>query len=207
MVDSFILGNALFSLGQHIVGYKKLPWNLPEGSNFQSNILLVVLCYLSKCIPVDRGGSREKMRKNLDKCIYLLRRGDNIMIFPEGRRSRTGRVNKEDFSYGVGRFIKNVENCKVMCMYLRGDKQTSYSNMPVWGEKFSVQAEVFTPEHEEGSDLRAQREYAKQIIDRLAQMEEKYFALRGERCCGFERTGECGEKSGFAFSKKNPNKC
>jgi hypothetical protein len=147
------------------------------------------------------------MRKNLDKCIYLLRRGDNIMIFPEGRRSRTGRVNKEDFSYGVGRFIKNVENCKVMCMYLRGDKQTSYSNIPVWGEKFSVQIEVFTPEHMEGSDLRAQREYAKQIIDRLAQMEEKYFALRRERSGGFEGTSERGEKSGFAFSKKNPHKC
>ena len=207
MVDSFILGNAAFSLGQHITGYKNLPWNLPERSNFQSNILLAVLCYLSKCIPVDRGGSRENMRKILDKCIYLLRRGDNIMIFPEGRRSRTGRVNKEDFSYGVGRFIKNVENCKVMCMYLRGDKQTSYSNIPVWGEKFSVQIEVFTPEHMEGSDLRAQREYAKQIIDRLAQMEEKYFALRRERSGGFEGTSERGEKSGFAFSKKNPHKC
>jgi len=100
------------------------------------------------------------------------------MIFPEGRRSRTGRVNKEDFSYGVGRFVKKVENCKVMCMYLRGDKQDSYSIIPAWGEKFSVQMEVFTPELIEGSDLRVQREYAMQIIDRLAQMEENYFALR-----------------------------
>ena len=207
MIDSFIVDYALFSLGQYIISYRKLPWNLPEGSNFQSNIFLRVLCYLSKCIPIHRGGSREKMKKNLDKCIYLLRQGDNIMIFPEGRRSRTGRVNKEDFSYGVGRFVKNVKNCKVMCMYLRGDKQDSYSIIPAWGEKFSVQMEVFTPELVEGSDLRVQREYAMQIIDRLAQMEEKYFALRRERCCGFEGTGECGEKSGFALSKKNPHKC
>ena len=147
------------------------------------------------------------MKKNLDKCIYLLRRDDNIMIFPEGRRSRTGRVNQEDFSYGVGRFVKNVENCKVMCMYLRGDKQAGYSIIPAWGEKFSVQMEVFTPEHVEGSDLRLQREYAIQIINRLAQMEEKYFVLRRERCGGFEGTGEYGEKQGFALSKKNPHKC
>ena len=207
MIDSFIVDYALFSLRQYIINFRKLPWNLPEGRNFQSNIFLRILCYLSKCIPIHRGGSREKMKKNLDKCIYLLRRGDNIMIFPEGRRSRTGRVNKEDFSYGVGRFVKNVENCKVMCMYLRGDKQDNYSVIPAWGEKFSVQMEVFTPEHVEGSDLRVQREYATQIINRLAQMEEKYFALRRERCCGFEGASECGEKQEFALSKKNPHKC
>ena len=100
------------------------------------------------------------------------------MIFPEGKRSRTGRVDKEGFSYGVGRFVKNVENCKVMCMYLRGDKQDSYSIIPAWGEKFSIQIEIFTPKPAEGSELRVQREYATQIIDRLAQMEENYFALR-----------------------------
>ncbi len=207
MIDSFILDYALFSLSQYMISFRKLPWNLPEGSNFQSNIFLRVLCYLSKCIPIHRGGSREKMKKNLDKCIYLLRRGDNIMIFPEGRRSRTGRVNKEDFSYGVGRFVKNVETCKVMCMYLRGDKQAGYSIIPAWGEKFSVQIEVFTPKPLEGSDLKVQREYATQIIDRLAQMEEKYFALRRKRCGGFEGTSECGEKQEFALSKKNPHKC
>ena len=207
MIDSFILAYAIFNLGQYIINYRKLPWNLPEGRNFQSNIFLRILCYLSKCIPINRGGSREKMKESLEKCIYLLKSGETIMIFPEGRRSRTGRVNKEDFSYGVGRFVKNVENCKVMCMYLRGDKQDSYSIIPAWGEKFSVQMEVFTPEHVEGSDLRVQREYATQIIDRLAQMEEKYFALRRERCCGFEGTSECGEKQKFAISKKNPHKC
>jgi hypothetical protein len=207
MIDSFILAYAIFNLGQYIINYRKLPWNLPEGSNFQSNIFLRVLCYLSKCIPINRGGSREKMKESLEKCIYLLESGETIMIFPEGKRSRTGQVNKEDFSYGVGRFVKNVENCKVLCMYLRGDKQDSYSIIPAWGEKFSVQIEVFTTEHMEGSDLRVQREYAKQIIDRLAQMEEKYFALRRERCYGFERTSECGEKQRFAISKKNPHKC
>jgi hypothetical protein len=207
MVDSFILGYAAFSLGQHLTGYKKLPWNLPERNNFQSNIFLTILCYLSKCIPIHRGGSRGKMKESLDKCIYLLRKGENIMIFPEGGRSRTGRINKEDFSYGVGRFIKNVENCKVMCMYLRGDKQTTYSGIPVWGEKFSLSVEVFTPATAEGSDLRAQREYATQIIDRLAQMEEKYFALRRERCGGFEGTVERGKEQGFALPEKNPHKC
>ena len=206
MVDSFMLCYAIFSLNQHITSYRKLPWNLPERNNYKDKILLTILCYLSKCIPINRGGSREKMKKSLDKCNYLLNNGHNIMIFPEGKRSRTGRVDKEGFSYGVGRFIKNVKNCKVICMYLRGDKQHSYSVIPAWGEKFSIQIDIFTPQRIEGSELRAQREYATQIIDRLAQMEENYFALRRERCGGFKGTGECGENQELAFPEKNPHR-
>jgi 1-acyl-sn-glycerol-3-phosphate acyltransferase len=207
MIDSFILSYAIFSFSQHIISFRKLPWNLPERGNYRGNVLLVFLSYLSKCIPVERGGPREKTKKVLDKCTYLLRNGETIMIFPEGRRSRTGRVDKEGFSYGIGRFVKDVENCKVMCMYLRGDKQDSYSIIPAWGEKFSVQIEIFTPQHVEGSDLKVQREYATQIINRLVKMEEDYFALRRERCGGFEGTGEFGERREFALSKKNPHRC
>jgi len=206
-IDSFILSYAMFSLGGHIIHYKKLPWNLPEINNYKDNIILLILCYLSKCIPINRGGSREKMKEALGKCIYLMQNGETIMIFPEGRRSRTGRVDQEGFSYGVGRFIKSQENCKVMCMYLRGDKQKTYSVIPAWGEKFTLQIEVLTPEPVRGSELRVQREYAAQIIHRLAQMEENYFALHRQRCCGFEGTGERRQKQGYALSEKNSNGC
>ncbi|HNY50850.1 MAG TPA: lysophospholipid acyltransferase family protein [Smithella sp.] len=207
MIDSFILSYAMFSLPQHIIHYKKMPWNLPEWTNYKDNFLLTILCYLSKCIPINRGGAREKMKESLGKCMYLLKSGETIMIFPEGKRSRTGRVDQEGFSYGVGRFIKHLEDCKVMCIYLRGDKQDNYSVIPAWGEKFSVHMEVFQPQPAEGSELRVQREYARQIIERLAQMEEAYFALRRKRCGGFEGTGELGKKQGFALSKKNPHRC
>lgn len=60
MIDSFLLGYASFSLIGHITGFKRIPWNLPERRNFQSNIFLAVLCYLAKCIPIDRGGSRKR---------------------------------------------------------------------------------------------------------------------------------------------------
>jgi hypothetical protein len=206
MIDSFLLSYASFSMVGHLIHYKRLPWNLPERSNFQSNIFLAVLCYLSKCIPVDRGGSRQKMREVLDKCIYLLHRGQTIMIFPEGGRSRTGRVDKENFSYGVGRFIQDVEDCKVMCIYLRGDKQHKYSLIPVWGDNFYAQMEVLKPAPVAQEGLRAQREYAAQIIERLAQMEEKYFAVHRERCCGFDQSAEHSKKHGFALSEENPHR-
>lgn len=205
MIDSFILGYASFSFLKHFTQYKRLPWNLPERRNFQSNIFLAVLCYLSKCIPVDRGGSREKTKLLLDKCIYLLRKGHAIMIFPEGGRSRTGKVDRENFSYGVGRFIQDVEDCKVMCIYLRGDRQKGYSLIPAWGDKFYAAMEVLEPTRVERTGLRAQREYAAQIIKRLAEMEEKYFAIRRERYHRFEGSGQRSEKHGFALSEENPH--
>ncbi len=206
MIDSFILSYAAFSLGRHYIRYKKLPWNLPERSNFQSNIFLAVLCYLSKCIPVDRGGSREKMKRVLEKCTYLLNHGHTIMIFPEGGRSRTGRVDRENFSYGVGRFIQDVPDCKVLCMYLRGDKQHKYSLIPAWGDKFDALVEVFQPTPVVQEGLRAQRQYAAQIIERLAQMEEKYFAAHRERHRRFDQSGERAKKHGFALSEENSHR-
>jgi hypothetical protein len=89
---------------------------------------------------------------------------------------------------------------------MRGDKQHRHSLIPSWGEKFTVELSTFTPEPVAGSDLRVQREYAAQIINRLAQMEETYFALRRQRRRGFKRPGEREKKSGFAISQENPHR-
>lgn len=206
MIDSFLLSYAMFSFGRHLTQYKRLPWNLPERRNFQSNIFLAVLCYLSKCIPVDRGGAREKMKRVLEQCTYLLRNGHAIMIFPEGGRSRTGRVDKDNFSYGVGRFIQDVEDCKVLCIYLRGDKQRKYSLIPAWGDSFYARLSVLKPAPVAQEGLRAQREYAAQIILRLAQMEENYFAVHRERHRGFDQSSERAKKHGFALSEENSHR-
>jgi hypothetical protein len=116
------------------------------------------------------------MKQTLAKCTYLLGRKQRLLIFPEGSRSRTGQVNTENFSYGVGRFLDNdQEGMRVMCLYLRGDGQASYSTIPAFGERFTVLVDVFTPEKSALTGLRAQRDYAGQIIGRLSLMEERYF--------------------------------
>lgn len=175
MVDSALLSYAMLSLWTHVSTYRWIPWNLPERNNFR-NPILIVLCYLSKCIPVQRGGPRAEMKKVLEKCAYLLNRKQRLLIFPEGGRSRTGRVNRENFSYGAGRFLDSgSDDLRVMCLYLRGDSQASYSALPAFGERFTVLVDVFKPEPSALTGLRAQRESAGQIIERLARMEERYF--------------------------------
>lgn len=200
MIDSLIIAYTMLPLQRLLFRYRFLPWNLPERDNFYGNPLLMILCYLTKCIPVQRGGSREKMAEVLEKCTYLLRKEHTLMIFPEGGRSRTGRIDRENFSYGVGRFVRDIENCRVMCLYLRGDGQSAYGTIPRYRERFTVMMETFMPERLEAGGLRAQRGYAAQIVGRLAEMEETYFAARGQRYRGPEGVTEPGQEPGYALS-------
>jgi len=194
MVDSIIIIYATVSLSRQLFFYREIPWNLPERNNFQRSIILAILCYLSKCIAINRGGNREEMKKTLDTCNSLLEEKQHLMVFPEGGRSRTGRVNTESYSYGVGRFVKDFENCKIMCIYQRGDGQHTYGFVPRFGERFTVNIEVFQPQLTQQNGLRAQRDYAEQIIKHMAHMEEDYFTTSRQRYCGPERSTKCGEK-------------
>ena len=174
MIDSAIVAYAIAPLYRYMLQYRLLPWNLPEQANFQSNIFLAILCYLAKCIPISRGGDRRKMKSTLDKCNYLLGKKENLLIFPEGGRSRTGRVDTENFSYGVGRLIANAGDCRVMCVYLRGDGQKTYSSIPEFGEHFTMKIETFSPDME-NRGLKAQRSCARQIVEHLSRMEKDCF--------------------------------
>jgi len=174
MIDSVLLIYAMAPMHDYIRHYRSLAWNLPEKANFYSNIMLRVLCYLSKCIPIIRGGDRNEMKETLNVCIHLLKRGEPMMIFPEGTRSRTGCVNVNGFSYGVGRFIAEVPDSRVLCLYMRGDGQKSYSSIPRYREWFTVLVDSLKPEtHLTG--LKAHRECARQIVERLAHLERHYF--------------------------------
>ena len=178
MIDSVLISIGMASLWAHVLRFKRVPWNLPERDNFQRNLFLAVLCYLAKCLPVNRGGSREELQRLFEKCRHVLGWRQSLMVFPEGGRSRTGRVDREGFSYGVGRFLDECPGCKILLIYLRGDGQEAFGTLPRLGERFTMTVEVFDPGKMDGAGLRIQREYARRIIERLAGMEEEYFASR-----------------------------
>jgi 1-acyl-sn-glycerol-3-phosphate acyltransferase len=179
MIDSLVITYGMASLANHILHFRRVPWNLPDRKNFHRNLFLALLCYLAKCLPVDRGGSREGLQRLLEKCCRVLDLGQGLMIFPEGGRSRTGRVNRDNFSYGVGRLIEECSRCSVMLVYLRGDGQQTYGTFPRFGERFTMTAEVFDPGRARGRGLRVQREYARRIVERLAALEDACLASRG----------------------------
>jgi len=179
LIDSVILAYAMIPGYKYIFNYRLLPWNVPERMNFNRNMLVGLACFLTKCIPITRGGDREAIRSTMSKCSYLLNMKENLMIFPEGTRSRLGRVNTEDHPYGVGRFICNVPDCRVMCVYLRGKEQKTYSNFPKFGETFTMTVEECRPKTAL-KGLRAQKDCSEQVIRHLSKMEKVYFDSCGK---------------------------
>jgi hypothetical protein len=179
MIDSFILIWALSSLSRCLRSSSRFPWNLPEQRNFYTNFGLRALCYLGKCIPVLRGGPAEKSKLVLAKVGYLMSVGETLMVFPEGGRSRTGRVDAENFAYAVGTMIQQAPGgeARVLCVYLRGNAQADYSDFPVKGECFRIDLELLRPRSEHAG-LRGARDIATQIIRRLSRMEQDYFGRR-----------------------------
>jgi 1-acyl-sn-glycerol-3-phosphate acyltransferase len=179
LIDSVILAYAMIPGYKYILNYRLLPWNVPERTNFNRNMLVGLACFLTKCIPITRGGDREVVRSTMAKCSYLLNMKENLMIFPEGTRSRLGKVNTEDHPYGVGRFICNVPDCRVMCIYLRGKEQKTYSNFPKFGEIFTMAVEECHPKTA-FKGLKAQKDCSEQVIRHLSKMEKVYFDSCGK---------------------------
>lgn len=178
MIDSALVAWALGGSFWYVRHYHRMPWNLPERTNFAHNLVSRVAAWLVKCIPVTRGGRRDLVAGALEKIKYVLARGETALVFPEGGRSRTGRVEPDEVTYGVGRILDAVPHCRTILVYLRGDRQHGWSTVPPRGDHFTVDFEVVEPTAE-GSGLRRARDLARQIAEHLARMEAEYFARRG----------------------------
>ncbi len=177
MADSALVAWALGGSWWYVLNYRRMPWNLPEYRNFAFSWINRLAAWIAKCIPVIRGGSREHVSGVLQRIQHLLSRGETALIFAEGGRSRSGRVETESAAYGVGRLLASVRNCNALCVYLRGDRQSTWSTVPARGDSFYVDFEMMHPRSEH-SGLRRSRDLAQQVVAKLAVMEEAYFAGR-----------------------------
>lgn len=175
MIDSVILMWALASIGCYARNYRLFCWNLPAAENTKKKKSWRFITYISKCILVDRLGDAEHTNGILNTVCRLLQRGNLVMLFPEGTRSRSGRVDLESVTYGVGKILQEIPDCRVLCAYLRGEGQETYSDFPKRGEVFSVELEVIRPESSH-SGLRGARDQSRQVIAKLKEMEDRHFA-------------------------------
>ncbi|MDH3208676.1 MAG: 1-acyl-sn-glycerol-3-phosphate acyltransferase [Gemmatimonadota bacterium] len=177
MADSAILAWALGGPWWLLRNYRWVPWNVPELSNFAGVGLDRAAAWMVKCIPIVRGGPREDLSHSLAKIEHVLSRGETALIFAEGARSRTGRIQLESIAHGVGRIVSALPDCHVLCAYLRGDRQETWSTIPARGDSFYVDFELFRPDSQH-TGMRRSRDFAHQVADRLVRLEEKYFAGR-----------------------------
>jgi len=174
MVDSMLILRALAPTWWYLLHFHRVPWNVPERRNFAHKFWPRVGAYLAKCIPIIRGGDRAQVSLVLKKLRRLLARKNSVLIFPEGGRSRTGRVASTNPALGTGRLIKDLPDARVLCVYLRGDHQNEYSNLPIIGESFHCEISWLEPRTEH-KGLRGSVEISNQIMQRIQEMEERYF--------------------------------
>jgi hypothetical protein len=174
MFDSFVIGWAIGSGPGYLRDFGALPWNTPEEVHFANTRWKRALAYLYKCVPLKRGSDRAEVAKVLEKVRFLLARGQAVLVFPEGGRSRSGRVEVESAAYGVGRLVTGLPGCRVLCVYLRGEGQQAYSDFPRRGERFHVAVALIEPKSDQRG-LRASLDVARQITAQLAEMERRYF--------------------------------
>jgi len=174
LVDSAVIAWALGSPWWFTRNFAALPWNVPERKNFAASPVQRILVYLMKCVPIVRGSDRKDVGAVLDRLAHLMRQGEAVLIFPEGGRSRSGRIEMDSPTYGAGRLVGELPGCRVACVYLRGERQTSYGSLPARGERFRVQVSGLTPAPRRAG-LRASVEVSREILAELARLERKHF--------------------------------
>jgi hypothetical protein len=185
MLDSAVVAHALGSAPWYLLHYASMPWNVPERRHFASNWWKRALVFMMKCVPVERGGDRKAVGMSLDRIAYVMERGDAALVFAEGQRSRTGRIDPQATTYGIGRIVKSLPRCRVLCLYLRGSEQETWSNLPARNQSFRVTIDCFEPKTDHRG-LRGSVDLSRQILTRLAELEQRHF----EQMEGGRRGGE-----------------
>lgn len=178
MIDSVILQYAFGSYLFYLFKYKFFIWNVPAKEVFAKNFFAKVFLFLTKCIPIDRKGSPEYHEMILNQIQYILLLKEPFIIFPEGGRSRKGTFDLENLTYGVGRIVYNLKDLDVLCVYLRGDKQEYFTNLPEKNSKFYVSYRLIQPKTDITKKLLAEKELALQIGKTIKELEEEYFKIK-----------------------------
>ena len=173
LLDSALVAWALGPPWWFWLHFQALPWNVPEARNFAATRPLQALTWVLKCVPIVRGGDRSEVGAVLARLVHLLSRGDTVLVFPEGGRSRSGRVDRNARTYGVGRLLSGVPGSRVLCVYLRGASQQTWSARPRRGERFRVDLALFEPKSD-ARGLRRSVDLSRQVLSRLADLEERH---------------------------------
>lgn len=177
-IDSALMIWAFGSNSYYLKNFSRFSWNLPAGDFFGKRLLYRFIAAISKCIFIHRDGSKEHKDSVLTVCMHLLRAGEVVTVFPEGKRSRSGRFDTEKLTYGTGKMIAQLGRCRVLCVYLRGDKQDTYTNYPPSGSTFHVDMDLLEVAPRQGRGRDAYKEIVDRIGTSIKGMEDRYFAER-----------------------------
>ncbi len=171
MVDSAYLHWAFAPLWEYLLHFDRFSWNVAAIEHLNRNFWLRPIVFLGKTVPINRGGEDAHRKAVLNKIRWLVSNGEVCTLFPEGTRSRTGRIDPPNVTYGIGQILKELERPQVLCAYLRATRQQGMSAVPPYGDTVVLSVEVLEPKTDL-KGMRASRELSRQVILKLKSMED-----------------------------------
>ncbi|MDE2490469.1 MAG: 4'-phosphopantetheinyl transferase superfamily protein [Elusimicrobia bacterium] len=180
LIDSFLVYWAVFPFSR-VLEDRRIPWSTPEYTNYYrlggrlKSAFIRALLYCCRCIPFLRGGedaASEAWRQNaFDKCVWLLREGGAVFVYPEAGRSRSGWLEKRRPKDFLGRMALEVPEAKFLCVYLRSDSQLGTTVRPPEGSLLRFACDLIDGARPGDSA----RDVTQRLFDRLAELQDQWW--------------------------------
>jgi 1-acyl-sn-glycerol-3-phosphate acyltransferase len=181
LIDSFLVYWAVFPASR-IFEDRRIPWSTPEYTNYYrlggpfKAAFIRGLLYCCRCIPFLRGGedaaSEAWRQKAFDKCVWLLREGGAVFVYPEAGRSRSGWLEKRRPKDFLGRMALEVPDAKFLCVYLRSDEQIGTTVRPPEGSVLRFACDLIDGARPGDSP----RDVTTRLFERLAELQNEWWA-------------------------------
>jgi 1-acyl-sn-glycerol-3-phosphate acyltransferase len=181
LIDSFLIFWAVFPPWR-VTETRRIPWSTPEYTNYYKlggplqAAAIRSLMYLCRCIPFLREGDDARSvawRENVfDKCVWLLREGETVFVYPEAQRSRSGWLERRRPKDFLGRMALQAPDAKFLAVYLRGEKQLYRTAYPEKGDRFRAYFELI-PAVLPGETQA--RQVSQRLFDKLSELQNQWF--------------------------------
>jgi len=122
-IDSFLIRLRLINLKELFFFQRRIPYDAPDKGNFYSTWISSYFMYLLKNVPVKRGSlTKELLEKLIKSYCKILEKIGNLILFPEGGRTKKNKKIMDVFKTGVAKTIlimtKKNKNFEVLPVYL-----------------------------------------------------------------------------------------
>ena len=181
LIDSFLVYWAIFPFPRSGED-RRVPWSTPEYTNYYKlggpwkSAFIRALLYLCRCIPFLRGGedaaSESWRQKAFEKCVWILRQGGAVFVYPEAGRSRSGWFESNHPKDFLGKLALEAPNAKFLCVYLRSEGQIGTTVRPPAGDRFRVVADLIDGVRPGET---SPREISRRLSERLGAMQEQWW--------------------------------
>lgn len=121
--DSWLIRIRLINRWQLFFSQRVIPYDAPDKKNFYSNWVKSYFMYLMKNVSVDRKRMNTHLANRLiDVFCHILEKIGNLILFPEGGRTKEGNNIMDVFKVGVAKTILRMtmknNRFKVLPIYL-----------------------------------------------------------------------------------------